>query len=962
MSAGAVQLAAIGQQDAYLTGEPSVTYFSGVYRRHTPFSLQAFNIPFQGSQVNWGSQAVCKIPYKGDLVRGATLAVTLPALAPTSTDYVWPVSVGRQKPVPYLYVNGNLATPVFVNPVGLDLYKATNVSSWLGGSSLASNVSLDLGTSKFLFNCSNVTVNVADTETIGVFWGLDPHNYARNPTSNTIQWDVFPGSSHGALADFSLAQSGWVPPSLAPPVNATETLMINAYSSVTLTSYGPTDRGTAFWLNLSLFGASTSETSVIVRNPGGTVSFTSAGTYVFFVALNTSGPVSRIGVGHSTVDTHPAGQWVTSNPGIGQWTWNDYVHEIVVMPGPMTPLVTIPIVVTNTSLYYFLDVEASTPSPMTIGPNTTGTEVAVTDVREYYYLGATNQTLVNSTVNLTQNWAAVITNAVLNPVPASNAFTFLNKGLWTIRGVLSSTGASISAVSLLDAAGSTVARWNTTQTRSPSINFELPVSVSSLTAQYRIRVHTDVAATLTATSWFLVDKLGVLPGDATQTNDSKDNGLLFTGNTLSRINTSLYQMNFSRDFSNTGVSRSITVTPGGNIQFSNVGSYRFMVYFETSNAYVTNAGVFQSDSDVRPATVTYQAQSQLSLGTIGPYTLDVIARVSNTSSVFGLDVVTSGPAATTNVSANAYVTIMSTDNLPVNRYFYADSVGTYLIDRAELKIGGQSIQTLSGEAIEIYNDLVVPKENQPGLTLLTGKLNTMQAVLDRTYYVNLPFFFYGNSELAVPVCALGRQDMEIYMTFRPFSSLTTSNTSVTQTVVNASVIIEYVYLSDPEVRWMNSHRLDYIMTQFQYNTFRLKQGTIVDLDFTGPCREIVVVVQDDAANPYVYVSDPGFGALLTLNGEDFFDPSTVDYHFSHLIGPLEKHTRQPDRTFYTFPFARGPQDPRPSGSVNMSRIKQKKFQIFLPGTSSLDTKEMRVLAVSYNIMRVENGLAGILFQ
>ena len=135
-----------------------MTYFSGVYRRHTPFSLQAFNIPFQGSQVNWGSQAVCKIPYKGDLVRGATLAVTLPALAPTSSDYVWPVAVGRQKPIPYLYINGDLSTPYFVNPVGLDLYKLTTASSWLSGA-IASNVSLDVNASKFLYNCANVTVN-----------------------------------------------------------------------------------------------------------------------------------------------------------------------------------------------------------------------------------------------------------------------------------------------------------------------------------------------------------------------------------------------------------------------------------------------------------------------------------------------------------------------------------------------------------------------------------------------------------------------------------------------------------------------------------------------------------------------------------------------------------------------------------------------------------------------------------
>jgi hypothetical protein len=82
----------------------------------------------------------------------------------------------------------------------------------------------------------------------------------------------------------------------------------------------------------------------------------------------------------------------------------------------------------------------------------------------------------------------------------------------------------------------------------------------------------------------------------------------------------------------------------------------------------------------------------------------------------------------------------------------------------------------------------------------------------------------------------------------------------------------------------------------------------------------------------------------------------------NLIAPLEKHTRQPDRIIYMYSVARNPQDPRPSGSINMSRIKQKKFQIILPGTTSLATKEMRIVSQSYNILRVENGLAGLLYQ
>jgi hypothetical protein len=35
-----------------------------------------------------------------------------------------------------------------------------------------------------------------------------------------------------------------------------------------------------------------------------------------------------------------------------------------------------------------------------------------------------------------------------------------------------------------------------------------------------------------------------------------------------------------------------------------------------------------------------------------------------------------------------------------------------------------------------------------------------------------PFYFYGNSELSIPVCALGRSDVEVAVTLAPFSNLT----------------------------------------------------------------------------------------------------------------------------------------------------------------------------------------------
>ena len=41
MGGGLLQLVAYGAQDVYLTGNPQITFFKVVYRRHTNFAMEA---------------------------------------------------------------------------------------------------------------------------------------------------------------------------------------------------------------------------------------------------------------------------------------------------------------------------------------------------------------------------------------------------------------------------------------------------------------------------------------------------------------------------------------------------------------------------------------------------------------------------------------------------------------------------------------------------------------------------------------------------------------------------------------------------------------------------------------------------------------------------------------------------------------------------------------------------------
>lgn len=55
MGGGLLQIAAYGAQDVYLTGDPQITFFKVVYRRHTNFSMEAIAQQFSGT-VNFGKK------------------------------------------------------------------------------------------------------------------------------------------------------------------------------------------------------------------------------------------------------------------------------------------------------------------------------------------------------------------------------------------------------------------------------------------------------------------------------------------------------------------------------------------------------------------------------------------------------------------------------------------------------------------------------------------------------------------------------------------------------------------------------------------------------------------------------------------------------------------------------------------------------------------------------------------
>ena len=67
MGGGLLQLVAYGAQDVYLTGNPQITFFKVVYRRHTNFAIEAIQQTPTGSN-SLGSRVSFQITRNGDLI------------------------------------------------------------------------------------------------------------------------------------------------------------------------------------------------------------------------------------------------------------------------------------------------------------------------------------------------------------------------------------------------------------------------------------------------------------------------------------------------------------------------------------------------------------------------------------------------------------------------------------------------------------------------------------------------------------------------------------------------------------------------------------------------------------------------------------------------------------------------------------------------------------------------------
>jgi hypothetical protein len=220
---------------------------------------------------------------------------------------------------------------------------------------------------------------------------------------------------------------------------------------------------------------------------------------------------------------------------------------------------------------------------------------------------------------------------------------------------------------------------------------------------------------------------------------------------------------------------------------------------------------------------------------------------------------------------------------------WLDFPGEQLVAQVEVEIGGQRIDRQYGDWMHIWNELSLPAGQVKGYQAMVG--NTTQltyltdpqfknvdgpcesgaitqvcqprnALPETTLYVPLQFWYCRNPGLALPLIALQYHEVKINLDLRPIDECLwavqslqniegVSNFKVqnayAQSLVAASLYVDYVFLDTDERRRMAQNPHEYLIEQLQFTGDESvgSSSNKIKLNFNHPCKELVWVVQSD---------------------------------------------------------------------------------------------------------------------
>ena len=309
-----------------------------------------------------------------------------------------------------------------------------------------------------------------------------------------------------------------------------------------------------------------------------------------------------------------------------------------------------------------------------------------------------------------------------------------------------------------------------------------------------------------------------------------------------------------------------------------------------------------------------------------------------------------------NVSANGMSTVRFERKGDLLNYVYlmpikgdASGANTFtsnwntVISKVELLVGGQVID----DQDVTYSTLIAPT-----LSATNSSRSVAAALYDGASSSNfypLRFFFCENWQSALPLIALQYHDVELRITWG-------ANAGASKWEVYAN----YAYLDTMEREAFASKPQNMIITQVQKAT--ASRAKIQELNFNHPVKYLAAA--NASAVSILGATDDGVDnkIKLQINGTDVSDFKFGNPNYSSIA--LYYHTSNASSAvaapgtekLFVYPFCLETGKLQPTGSLNFSRLDS--ARIVNDRNSCTDD----IYAVNYNVLRVENGMGGLLYS
>jgi hypothetical protein len=288
----------------------------------------------------------------------------------------------------------------------------------------------------------------------------------------------------------------------------------------------------------------------------------------------------------------------------------------------------------------------------------------------------------------------------------------------------------------------------------------------------------------------------------------------------------------------------------------------------------------------------------------------------------------------------------------------------------DLFVGGQKIDS---QHYDYYADIW---PNYLADTYTKCQELTNKTSISHRNFQPLHFFFcdYG---AFLPLVALQHHQVEVRITLDPASL---ANYSDSQKRIN--VYANYIYLDKDERESMVKRQMDFIITQTQRIDFpfsnvfdnTIESGGYNDLDISTlnhPVKSIFFGLSATHVDPtndrFTFKTGD-----IHINGTPLLENMSPTYfhtcqnYYKSKFGVTDYRVDSEDlmyTRYFVYHFGLNASDYNPSGSCNFSRLDNAKLILrgVEKGTLRAQDKDMYLFAVNYNVLRIKDGLAGILF-